>query len=147
MDKDKIVGALYLKFNSLEGPNPVLSSPEDLSETIITSVPKKVIEYLSAQTAKVSKSIEKLDFPSVNLKGFFKYKRWEDTVNPRGYTRTALILLFPEKANKTFEERSKEIEKEIDNFLFDIIGLEHKSAERKQYIKILKKFKKKIAKL
>lgn len=146
MDKDKVVGCLYLKFNSLEGPNPVLSIPEDLSEEILTTVPKMVIKHLSEKQSKMSKSLEMLEFPSLNLNGYVKYKKWEDTLNPKGYTRTSLILLFEKKHLEDLQDDKEEIEQIFDEYLFDIIGLEHKSAERKKYIKMLKKFKKKIIK-
>jgi hypothetical protein len=146
MDKDKVVGCLYLKFNSLEGPNPVLSIPEGLNEEIMTTVSQKVIEHLSQKHSKKSKSLEKLEFPSLNLNGYVKYKQWEDTLNPKGYTRTSLILLFEKKHLENFQDNKEEIEDIFDDYLFDIVGLEHKSAERKKYIKMLKKFRKKIIK-
>ncbi len=147
MDKDKIVGCLYLKFNSLEGPNPVLKIPEDLSEEILTTVSKIVIEHLSQKQSKKSKSLEMLEFPSLNLNGFVKYKQWEDTLNPKGYTRTSLILLFEDKHLENFQDNKEGIKHLFDEYLFDIVGLEHKSAERKKYIKLLKKFRKKIIKI
>jgi hypothetical protein len=147
MDKDKVVGCLYLKFNSLEGPNPVLTIPENLSEEILTKVSKIVIEHLSQKQSKKSKSLEMLEFPSLNLNGFVKYKQWEDTLNPKGYTRTSLILLFEDKHLENFQDNKEGIEHLFDEYLFDIIGLEHKSAERKKYIKLLKKFRKKIIKI
>ena len=147
MDKDKVVGCLYLKFNSLEGPNPVLTIPENLSEEILTKVSKIVIEHLSQKQSKKSKSLEMLEFPSLNLNGFVKYKQWEDTLNPKGYTRTSLILLFKDKHLENFQDNKEGIEHLFDEYLFDIIGLEHKSAERKKYIKLLKKFRKKIIKI
>ncbi|MFO8018856.1 MAG: hypothetical protein R6U96_09485 [Promethearchaeia archaeon] len=140
MEENSIKGILYLKFEGVSKPMPLVHLPKDLDHAIVTQINKKMLEYFKEKRELNPNKIDIVDLESEEYNGVLMFEEWKDKRKYWGVAKTTIILLTNLEMKK-IEEKKENLEPLFGKYVNRIVQLEKKEEEKEEYLNLLQEFR------